>query len=129
MQGPVDYPVPPPVEGVGGGGTGYGWSEIGTRSLNTTAGVIDVNKHPTSDLLHVWSMPSTATIGHQEHPRPLEQVRLILEHLKGEASDHGSHNSRVDQGFTYFSLFRDLLGMINISFTKISLHLIMAYAS
>ncbi|OAE31691.1 hypothetical protein AXG93_3384s1650 [Marchantia polymorpha subsp. ruderalis] len=86
MQGPVDYPVPPPVEGVGGGGTGYGWSEIGTRSLNTTAGVIDVNKHPTSDLLHVWSMPSTATIGHQEHPRPLEQINLLAARNEKESA-------------------------------------------
>ncbi|KAG6554402.1 hypothetical protein Mapa_004319 [Marchantia paleacea] len=86
MQGNVDYTIPPPVEGVGGGGTGYGWSEIGTRSLNTTAGVIDVNKHPTSDLLHVWSMPSTATIGHQEHPRPLEQINLLAARNEKESA-------------------------------------------
>jgi len=37
-------------------------------------GEIDPRKVPTADLLHVWCMPSTANVGQQEMPRPLENV-------------------------------------------------------
>lgn len=71
MQGNVELVVPPPVEGVRGGGTGYGWTDAVVK--NPTR-LVDVTRHPTGDLLHVWPMPNTATIGHQEPPRPLERV-------------------------------------------------------
>lgn len=71
MQVNVDFVVPPPVEGVRGGGTGYGWTD---SVVKNSTGLVDVTRHPTVDLLHVWSMPNTATIGHQELPRPLERV-------------------------------------------------------
>lgn len=74
MQDNVDFSSPPPVEGVGGGGTGYGWHDSTQGSSTVLSNVIDASRHPTSDLVHVWCMPSTAIIGHQEPPRPLEQV-------------------------------------------------------
>ncbi|CAM6094606.1 unnamed protein product [Calypogeia fissa] len=74
MQGNVEFVVPPPIEGVRGGGTGYGWTDSVVK--NPTR-LVDVTRHPTIDLLHVWLMPNTATIGHQEPPRPLEEINLL----------------------------------------------------
>ena len=73
----VDLVAPPPVEGVGGGGTGYGWSDGQEPQILGLGNEIDVTRHATSDLVHVWCMPSTAMIGHQEPPRPLQQVRSL----------------------------------------------------
>lgn len=67
----------PPVEGVAGGGTSYGWVDGGLRGTNLGAGVIDPTKVHSDDLLHVWSMPSTANVSQQEAPRPLEKVNLL----------------------------------------------------
>ncbi|PWZ36634.1 hypothetical protein Zm00014a_020422 [Zea mays] len=67
----------PPVEGVAGGGTSYGWVDGGLRGTNIGAGVIDPTKVHSDDLLHVWSMPSTANVSQQEAPRPLEKVNLL----------------------------------------------------
>jgi hypothetical protein len=70
----VEFLGPPPVEGVGGGGTGYGWNDTGVKPSIDFLSANDVSKHPTVDFVHVWCCPSTATVGHQEPPRPLEQV-------------------------------------------------------
>jgi len=67
----------PPVEGVAGGGTSYGWVDGGLRGTSLGAGVIDPTKVHSEDLLHVWSMPSTANVSQQEAPRPLEKVSCI----------------------------------------------------
>lgn len=67
----------PPVEGVAGGGTSYGWVDGGLRGTSLGAGVIDPTKVHSEDLLHVWSMPSTANVSQQEAPRPLEKVSYI----------------------------------------------------
>lgn len=64
----------PPVEGVAGGGTAYGWSDGGLRGSDQLKGSIDPAEVPTSDLVHVWCLPSTANVGHSEMPRPLETV-------------------------------------------------------
>lgn len=74
------FVAPPPVEGVGGGGTGYGWNDHTTTagapaSPILTHSNVDLSRIPTGELVHVWCMPSTAIIGHQEPPRPLEQVQ------------------------------------------------------
>lgn len=68
MQNNSEYFSPPPVEGVAGGGTGYGWHDVTLKTIDVT------QKQATSDLVYIWSMPSTANVGHQEQPRPLENV-------------------------------------------------------
>jgi hypothetical protein len=68
---------------VGGGGTGYGWNEDAEAGGGVVGSEIDIARHATSDLVHVWCMPSTAIIGHQEPPRSLEQVRVCLKGLLG----------------------------------------------
>ncbi|KAH8931516.1 hypothetical protein BDL97_19G025700 [Sphagnum fallax] len=73
----VEFLGPPPVEGVGGGGTGYGWNDTGVKPSIDFLSANDVSKHPTVDFVHVWCCPSTATVGHQEPPRPLEQISLL----------------------------------------------------
>lgn len=67
----------PPVEGVAGGGTSYGWSDGGIYVSSTMNGAIDPLAVPSSELLHVWCMPSTANVGSQEMPRHLEPVNLL----------------------------------------------------
>lgn len=64
----------PPVEGVAGGGTAYGWNDGGFHS-NPIRGTVDPTKVPSSELLHVWCMPSTSNVCQQEVPRSLECVR------------------------------------------------------
>ncbi|MCO5557068.1 hypothetical protein L7F22_010624 [Adiantum nelumboides] len=71
MQNSAEYFPPPPVEGVSGGGTGYGWVDAGLRRPDAT------HQQETSDLLHVWSMPNTANVGHQEQPRSLEHIAML----------------------------------------------------
>ena len=66
----------PPVEGVAGGGTAYGWSDSERYGSKSLRGTIDPTKVPSADLVHVWSMPSTANVGPQDVPRPLEPVSL-----------------------------------------------------
>ncbi|GLT58055.1 hypothetical protein SLA2020_309800 [Shorea laevis] len=73
---PQDVPVPP-VEGVAGGGTAYGWSDGGIDSSTPLRGSIDPREVLTEDLVHVWCLPSTANVGAQEMPRPLEPVNLL----------------------------------------------------
>lgn len=68
----------PPVEGVAGGGTAYGWNDGGLHDSNPLKGSSDPSKAPTSDLVHVWCMPSTANIGLQEMPRHLEPVSMVV---------------------------------------------------
>jgi len=70
--------VVPPVEGVAGGGTAYGWSDDGFHSTNAIKGSIDPTEAPSADLVHVWCMPSTANVGPQEMPRDLEPVSTII---------------------------------------------------
>jgi len=70
--------VVPPVEGVAGGGTSYGWNDGGTHDLIHLKGPIDPTEIPTRDLVHVWCMPSTANIGAQEMPRHLEPVSIFI---------------------------------------------------
>lgn len=67
----------PPIEGVAGGGTSYGWVDGGLRGSSLGASVIDPTKVHSEDLLHVWSMPSTTNVSQNEAPRPLEKVSYI----------------------------------------------------
>ncbi|XVE56016.1 hypothetical protein DITRI_Ditri03aG0203300 [Diplodiscus trichospermus] len=69
--------VVPPVEGVAGGGTAYGWNDGGVHVSNPLKGTIDPTEVPTADLVHVWCLPSTANIGPQEVPRNLESISLL----------------------------------------------------
>ncbi|XP_017981817.1 PREDICTED: uncharacterized protein LOC18591355 [Theobroma cacao] len=69
--------VVPPVEGVAGGGTAYGWNDSGLHVSNPLKGSIDPSEVPTADLIHVWCLPSTANIGPQEVPRNLEPISLL----------------------------------------------------
>eukprot|EP00252_Welwitschia_mirabilis_P007417 TRINITY_DN1872_c0_g1_i1.p1 TRINITY_DN1872_c0_g1~~TRINITY_DN1872_c0_g1_i1.p1 ORF type:complete len:657 (-),score=147.64 TRINITY_DN1872_c0_g1_i1:351-2321(-) len=78
LQNSAEYYAPPPVEGVAGGGTGYGWNDIGLRGRCGFPKNIDPIKLSTPDLVHVWGMPSTATIGPQEPPRVLEPISMLL---------------------------------------------------
>ncbi|CAL9132028.1 unnamed protein product [Musa acuminata var. zebrina] len=75
---PANFIIPP-VEGIAGGGTGYGWADVGTESSNLCKGVnvIDPTQIPSAELLHVWCMPSTANVGQQEMPRPFDHVSLL----------------------------------------------------
>lgn len=71
--------VVPPVEGVAGGGTAYGWSDDGgLHGSNPLKGSIDPTEVQTADLVHVWFMPSTMNVGPQEMPRHLEPVSMIM---------------------------------------------------
>ncbi|EPS70359.1 hypothetical protein M569_04401 [Genlisea aurea] len=68
----------PPVEGVSGGGTAYGWNnEVCTHGPSLSGHSIDPLKVHSSELLHVWFMPSTANVGSQEMPRALEPISLL----------------------------------------------------
>ncbi|XP_010905074.1 uncharacterized protein [Elaeis guineensis] len=78
--------VVPPVEGVAGGGTGYGWNDGGLQCLNSFTGAVDPTKIPSADLLHVWCMPSTANVGQQEMPRPLEPMSLLVARNERESA-------------------------------------------
>ncbi|GAB2291308.1 hypothetical protein Dimus_025566 [Dionaea muscipula] len=69
--------IVPPVEGVAGGGTAYGWGDGGFHTSTQLRGLIDPSKVPSATLLHVWCMPNTANVGAQEVPRQLEQVNLL----------------------------------------------------
>ncbi|XP_058785328.1 uncharacterized protein LOC131660173 isoform X3 [Vicia villosa] len=69
--------VVPPVEGVAGGGTSYGWNDGDAHDLNHLKGPIDPTEIPTKDLVHVWSMPSTTNVGFQEMPRHFEPINLL----------------------------------------------------
>ncbi|KAK8923438.1 hypothetical protein KSP39_PZI019694 [Platanthera zijinensis] len=69
--------VVPPVEGLAGGGTAYGWSDDGLQDSILHTGEVDPTKVPAADILHVWCMPSTANVGQQEMPRPLEKISLL----------------------------------------------------
>lgn len=69
--------VVPPVEGVAGGGTAYGWNDNALQGSGPLNGSINPTEIPTADLVHVWCMPSTANVGPQEMPRPLEPINLL----------------------------------------------------
>lgn len=69
--------VVPPIEGVAGGGTSYGWNAGGMQDSKLFSDGVDPTKVPTADLVHVWSMPSTATVGPQDMPRPMEPISLL----------------------------------------------------
>lgn len=87
--------VVPPVEGVAGGGTAYGWNDGGTHGLNVK-GPIDPTGIPTRDLVHVWCMPSTANVGPQDMPRHLEPVStFVVSHCGGLYSYSSSSNLMV----------------------------------
>lgn len=77
MDNSVPEVMVPPVEGVAGGGTAYGWGDSGIHDSSTLRGTIDPAKVPSTDLVHVWCMPSTATVGPHDMPRPLEPVSLL----------------------------------------------------
>ncbi|KAG5543231.1 hypothetical protein RHGRI_016096 [Rhododendron griersonianum] len=64
--------IVPPAEGVAGGGTAYGWGDSGIHDSSSLRGTIDPTKVPSTDLVHVWCMPSTATVGPHDMPQPLE---------------------------------------------------------
>ncbi|GAV75355.1 DUF4091 domain-containing protein [Cephalotus follicularis] len=59
----------PPVEGVAGGGTAYGWND-GGEGLSHHRN-INPSEVPTSDLLHLWSIPSTCNVSAQDIPPPI----------------------------------------------------------
>lgn len=67
----------PPIEGVAGGGTAYGWVGGGCHGPSSLSQSIDPTEVPSAELLHVWGMPSTANVGPQETPRPLEPINLL----------------------------------------------------
>ncbi|XP_073019816.1 uncharacterized protein [Primulina eburnea] len=67
----------PPVEGVAGGGTAYGWGESGTQTPSLPTGLIDPLKIHSSELVHVWCIPSSANVGPQDMPRTLEPISLL----------------------------------------------------
>ncbi|XP_047982579.1 uncharacterized protein LOC125223460 [Salvia hispanica] len=67
----------PPVEGVAGGGTAYGWGESGIQDPNLLRTSIDPLKVHSSELVHAWCMPSTANVGPQDMPRTLEPISLL----------------------------------------------------
>ncbi|KAL7245032.1 hypothetical protein ACSBR2_000386 [Camellia fascicularis] len=73
---PQDMMVPP-VEGVAGGGTAYGWDDTGLHNSSPLRGTIDPAKVPSADLVHVWCMPNTANVGPQDMPRTLEPITLL----------------------------------------------------
>ncbi|XP_077233285.1 alpha-1,6-mannosyl-glycoprotein 2-beta-N-acetylglucosaminyltransferase isoform X2 [Tasmannia lanceolata] len=75
-----------PVEGVAGGGTGYGWNDGSFHCSNSISGVVDPTKVPSADLLHVWCMPSTANVGQQEMPRSLEPISLLVARNEREST-------------------------------------------
>ncbi|MCL7043539.1 hypothetical protein MKW94_022837 [Papaver nudicaule] len=75
----------PPVEGVAGGGTAYGWNDGGFHS-NPIRGTVDPTKVPSSELLHVWCMPSTSNVGQQEMPRSLECINLLAARNERESA-------------------------------------------
>lgn len=68
----------PPIEGLAGGGTAYGWNDGGFHDANALKGSINPTKVPTSDLVHLWCMPSTVNVGLQEMPRHLEPVSIVV---------------------------------------------------
>lgn len=86
MQNNTDYISPPPVEGVAGGGTGYGWNDATFKGPCEFHRGVDLSRHSTADMLHVWAMPSTATIGHQEQPRPLEPIAMLAARNERESA-------------------------------------------
>lgn len=67
----------PPVEGVAGGGTAYGWSDGSLNTSTLPKRSIDPTEVPTADLVDVWCMLSTANVGPQEMPRHLEPINLL----------------------------------------------------
>lgn len=69
--------VVPPVEGVAGGGTAYGWNDASLPNSDPSKASIDPTEVPTADLVHVWCMPNTANVGLQEIPRHLEPINLL----------------------------------------------------
>ncbi|MCD7465204.1 hypothetical protein HAX54_000782 [Datura stramonium] len=69
--------VVPPVEGVAGGGTAYGWSDTGVNDPRPLRGAIDPMKVPSLELLNVWCMPNSANVGPQDMPRELEPISLL----------------------------------------------------
>ncbi|GLJ14057.1 hypothetical protein SUGI_0224840 [Cryptomeria japonica] len=85
-QNNTEYLAPPPVEGVAGGGTGYGWNDVSLKGPFALSKVTDSARLPTPDLLHVWGMPSTATVGHQEPPRPLEPISMLVARNERESA-------------------------------------------
>lgn len=85
--------VVPPVEGVAGGGTAYGWNDGGTLGLNVK-GPVDPTEIPTRDLVHVWCMPNTANVGPQDMARHLEPVSIfVVSHCGGKYSYSSSSKS------------------------------------
>lgn len=70
--------VVPPVEGVAGGGTAYGWGDDGLHTSSSFKRSIDPTEVLSADLVHVWCMPSTANVGPQESPKDLEPVSIII---------------------------------------------------
>ncbi|KAK9129932.1 hypothetical protein Sjap_010419 [Stephania japonica] len=76
----------PPLEGVSGGGTSYGWSNGEVHGSGYLRGTVDPTEVRTADLLHVWSMPSTANVGQQEMPRPMEPIKLLAARNEREST-------------------------------------------
>lgn len=96
----------PPVEGVAGGGTAYGWGDGSSQDQSLLQGTIDPTRIPSSELVNVWCMPSTANVGPQETPRPLEPVSLLAARneresiqiaIRPKVSWSGSSNAGVVQ--------------------------------
>ncbi|XP_031482854.1 uncharacterized protein LOC116252613 isoform X2 [Nymphaea colorata] len=84
--GSTENVVVPPIEGVSGGGTSYGWSDGGLQFSKLPNRMVDPTKVPTSDLLHVWCLPSTANVGQQEMPRQLEPISFLVARNERESA-------------------------------------------
>ncbi|KAE8654001.1 COP9 signalosome complex subunit 4-like [Hibiscus syriacus] len=81
----------PPVEGVVGEGTSYGWNDGGLHVSYEIKGSIDPTEVHTADLVHVWCLPSTANVGPQEVPRNLEPINLLAARNERESVQIAIH--------------------------------------
>lgn len=81
----------PPVEGIAGGGTAYGWTDCEVYDPTPLRGVIDPTRVPTSELVHVWCMPNTANVGPQDLPQHLEPISLLAARNERESVQVALH--------------------------------------
>ncbi|KAG6434627.1 hypothetical protein SASPL_106265 [Salvia splendens] len=107
----------PPVEGVAGGGTAYGWGESGIQDSNLLRTSIDPLKVHSSELIHAWCMPSTANVGPQDMPRTLEPCEFIDSGESNVCDSYKEHlfctNQHISFSLTLFSLKISLLAARN----------------
>ena len=56
LAGNLQEVMVPPIEGVAGGGTSYGWSDGTIQISAALKGAIDPTEVPSSELVHVLSL-------------------------------------------------------------------------